>query len=77
MKYALTYQADEGWGSVDTAIVDDGGAEGWYDNEDKIKEILMKYGVGREEAGRVVADGRYYVRHLDTDITLDINGKIL
>lgn len=82
MRYAITFTTDphDSWASTDTIIVevDDYREEGgnrWYDDKDKLVEVVRKYVNAGEDT---YIDPHYiFVRNVDDiDITINNNGEV-
>lgn len=85
MRYALTFEiGGDNWNNVDTIIIEDERTQDeagcyWYEDVEKIKEVLVAYGLNAGEAELIIDNSSYFIRHnLDNaDVMLDINGEIL
>ena len=71
MKYTLTYTLGD-WENTDTIViyVNITGANPypWYDNVDRLKDILVSQGVKEDDANYIIQKGLYFIRNCnDTD----------
>lgn len=71
MKYTLTYTLGD-WENTDTIViyVNITGANPypWYDNVDRLKDILASQGVKEDDANYIIQKGLYFIRNCnDTD----------